>query len=117
MSCKRPANIIVYTITLHHIHNSVPNRCIFGLLFDTRWSCITIDLGRTTLSIDLTVVIAHVDHSCSALRWIESIYHGWNLLSTNERPLKRADEFAFAILAAAIDCTQCHVPNDVAIAV
>jgi len=94
MYCKRPANIIVYAITLHHIHNSIcsfMNRSIFRLLFDTRWSSITTDPGRTTLSIDLTVVIVHVDHSCSTLRWIESIHHGLILFSTNERPLKRAD--------------------------
>ncbi|KAL4104940.1 hypothetical protein QTP88_020216 [Uroleucon formosanum] len=39
-------------------------------------------------------------------RWIEGIRQDWNLL-TNERPLKRAEEFAFAI-SAATDCIQLH---------
>jgi len=63
------------------------------------------DPRASSLDIDLTVLL-RVNHWCSTFRWIEDILRDWNLL-TNERPLKRAEEFAFAILAVT-DCTQRH---------
>lgn len=88
---------LYYNITLLSVYR------IFMLLFDTRESSITITTESTTLGIDLTVLV-RVNHLCFAFRLIDDIHQDWNL-STNERPLKRAEEFAFVILT---DCTQRH---------